>query len=112
MLTDMDKSVLVALAESGMDKTEAAKKAYRSRQNIYQCINRVKRKTGLDPCNVFQLAELLGLEKVRHGEWLYHDKDFNDMVIVKCSECNVKRIGVANYCPHCGAKMEGVAGDG
>ena len=45
--------------------------------------------------------------EVRHGEWLFHDTDENDMTIVKCSECGRKRYFGANYCPNCGAKMDG-----
>lgn len=64
MLTDMDKSVLVAFAESGMNKTETAKKAFRSRANIYQCLERVEITTGLDPHNLFDLVQLLELAGV------------------------------------------------
>ena len=45
--------------------------------------------------------------EVRHGRWLFHDTDENDMTIVKCSECGRKRYFGANYCPNCGAKMDG-----
>ena len=45
--------------------------------------------------------------EVRHGEWEFHDTDENDMVIVKCSACGRKQYGGSNYCPNCGAKMDG-----
>ena len=45
--------------------------------------------------------------EVRHGEWEYHETDENDMRIVKCSVCGRKQYGTPNYCPNCGAKMDG-----
>lgn len=54
------------------------------------------------------------VEPVRHGEWI-EDHDY-----LKCPECSVmvKRdftffdIGNWNYCPNCGAKMDGGADNG
>ena len=50
--------------------------------------------------------EALQTEPVKHGEWIerrfIHSREF------KCSECG--RVGWTNninYCPNCGAKMDG-----
>ena len=44
---------------------------------------------------------------VVHGRWIYHDDDF--MPWVECSECGIctDSTNKTNYCPHCGAKMDG-----
>lgn len=48
-------------------------------------------------------------EPVRHGEWIDHPDDrcslFNGW---ECSECKqIVSGGKGNYCPNCGAKMDG-----
>lgn len=46
------------------------------------------------------------VEPVRHGRWMsiYEDPD-----TLYCSECRILcfRRFASNYCPHCGAKMDG-----
>ena len=46
--------------------------------------------------------------EVKHGEWVYGEFD-----IPHCSECGVEVMpnNVSNYCPHCGAKMDGKDGE-
>ena len=41
-------------------------------------------------------------EKVRHGKWESIGTD-----LLKCSECDFLYINYFNYCPNCGAKMDG-----
>ena len=42
------------------------------------------------------------VQPVRHGRWLYDEGDFD------CSECDgIVERRVYNYCPWCGAKMDG-----
>ena len=67
-----------------------------------------------------------GAEPVRHGEWIY-DPNATDWGIggYVCSECHTKnnnlpcnefknplRFVGSNFCPHCGAKMDGGTNDG
>ena len=53
--------------------------------------------------------------EVRHGRWIdaYPDIEPNPMFMYGiCSECGFEQ-GISkylNYCPNCGAKMDGVAG--
>jgi hypothetical protein len=43
-------------------------------------------------------------EPVRHGKWIeYPIADGMN----QCSECGVLRFGESNYCPNCGARMDG-----
>ena len=69
MLTDLDKSVLVAFAECGMNKCKAAQKAYMHRHSVTYYLDLVKKKTGLDPYNLFQLAQLVGLVEIGREEF-------------------------------------------
>ena len=49
--------------------------------------------------------------EVRHGEWVEHPEDWRmQMVGDKCSLCGWAVFGGVsefNYCPNCGAKMDG-----
>lgn len=48
-------------------------------------------------------------EPIRHGHWI-EEKSIGDCCY-KCSECGFIRdaylLEIENYCPHCGAKMDG-----
>lgn len=55
-----------------------------------------------------EIAAMPGVEPVRnHGKWVYHDDDV--MPWNSCSLCGCSAFDLhgANYCPNCGAKMEG-----
>ena len=46
---------------------------------------------------------------VRHGEWLPTTKWWQGGSAWKqCSECGILHLGKSNFCPNCGAKMDGV----
>ena len=47
---------------------------------------------------------------VRHGRWVMHDDEFG--LTCECSVCHIETMGDGNYCPNCGAKMDGGAGNG
>ena len=44
---------------------------------------------------------------VRHGRWLYVDTDTEQFFL--CNRCKKKEYWESNYCPNCGAKMDGGA---
>ena len=44
---------------------------------------------------------------VRHGRWIMHDDEFG--LTCECSVCHIETMGDGNYCPNCGAKMDGGA---
>ena len=57
--------------------------------------------------NVIQSAPTVDAEPVRHGEWIF---DNGVDYCYKCSECKAAKPPhyiTDNYCPNCGAKMEG-----
>lgn len=45
------------------------------------------------------------VQPVRHGRWIDHQK--GRWVYAKCSECVTVHDVKSNYCPICGAKMDG-----
>ena len=63
------------------------------------------------------------VQEVKHGHWiaeirgLYHginlldDKNFKGLSMYSCSKCGEKVIFKGNYCPNCGAKMDGKDGE-
>ena len=54
---------------------------------------------------------------VKHGQWIYDEKTTNTLLKLTCSKCgwwtiNQSVYGLYNYCPECGAKMDGGEDDG
>ena len=56
---------------------------------------------------------------VVHGRWLHSGcEEYSGLEVVKCSECNHEAFAIAfyvcngNYCPSCGARMDGGADNG
>lgn len=47
---------------------------------------------------------------VRHGRWLCVDTDTEQFFL--CNRCKKKEYWESNYCPNCGAKMDGGNEDG
>jgi hypothetical protein len=50
--------------------------------------------------------------EVKHGEWVHTDKARHWTFKDECSECTYHEydrddLSYLNYCPHCGAKMDG-----
>ena len=99
---------------------------YIKRIDVYKILRRIycDRCYGMDDCEVCDVQRTLNLVKaqpycdvaeVRHGEWIpiviqenYFDPPYCDTC--KCSICGYE-IDVSetiyNYCPNCGAKMDG-----
>lgn len=52
-----------------------------------------------DDCPLVELPD-----PVKHGKWIEYPiaDEMN-----QCSECGILRFGESNYCPNCGAKMDG-----
>ena len=49
------------------------------------------------------------IQPVKHGRWIWDNSpEFgNPYGSYKCSECNERQSFKENYCPNCGAKMDG-----
>ena len=66
------------------------------------------RHTGLAICIASEIAEIPAADvaPVRHGRWLpFHSTAAGD--IQYCSACESGCTWKPNYCPNCGAKMDG-----
>lgn len=57
--------------------------------------------------NMVEKLPAVDAEPVRHGRWIYHDDDV--MPYKSCSLCGCEAFDLhgANYCPYCGARMNG-----
>ena len=69
-----------------------------------------------DDCMVYQgLRDTptiqIEAEPVRHGRWIYEEDSDGDISSI-CSECRHKYRFDNNFCPNCGAKMDGGADNG
>lgn len=70
----------------------------------------------IDVDDIVQLivnAPTVNAESVRHGKWIEEKIRFEDdwgnytYTMYICSECRNKEKRNENYCPNCGAKMDG-----
>lgn len=63
VLSGLDKDVILALAEKNMNRSSAARFLNVSGKCIENREERIKRITGLDPCNFYDLHELVNMVK-------------------------------------------------
>lgn len=66
MLTDVDKEVILAYADCNMNTYHAAKKIYLHRNTIMHHLKKVRRLTGLDPLNFYDLHKLVAMVREEH----------------------------------------------
>ena len=52
-----------------------------------------------------QQSPAVDVAPVVHGRWIMHDDEFG--LTCECSACHIETMGDGNYCPNCGAKMDG-----
>ena len=58
--------------------------------------------------NALRNAPAADVAQVRHGRWIDMRESSKDVPECKCSECGCVIIGLEkNYCPNCGARMDG-----
>ena len=62
-----------------------------------------------DLYNILEKMPTVDAVPVRHGHWIFNPKDAIEMMftVPKCSECGAESPNGGNYCPNCGAKMDG-----
>lgn len=91
-LDEMDVAVILALAENGMSVTETAKATYFARRTVYYRMERIEKKTGLNPSDFYDLCALV--ERV--GGDVHTRKRF-------CEDCGIAYKGgeQSHYCPTC-----------
>lgn len=63
---------------------------------------------GLEPSQYIEALPTADVAPVVHGRWIpFHSKISGD--IQYCSACEIGFAAKADYCPHCGAMMDGGA---
>lgn len=67
-LTDVDIQIILALADSNMNESETSRSLFMHRNNVVYHIGKVKRLTGLDPTNFYDLHELVQMARTRRAE--------------------------------------------
>ena len=65
-----------------------------------------------DVTNSIRNAPIIDAEPVRHGRWLYNSYPtvwygHGEPPEWVCSECEERAYNTYDYCPNCGAKMDG-----
>ena len=80
------------------------------------------RHTGLADCIASEILSLPAADvaPVVHGKWVHsrYDRSSEQFDVVKCSRCGLEAYAMAyhvrdgNYCPRCGARMDGGNGNG
>lgn len=70
----------------------------------YKCTAGAK-DTGKAEDPFYKDCQFLDVEPVRHGRWLCVDTDTERFFL--CNRCKKKEYWETNYCPNCGAKMDG-----
>lgn len=68
MMDELDRDILITLVESGMNQSEVARKLYVHRNTIAYRLNRIRKTTGLDPLNVYDLIEIIRRMKGENNE--------------------------------------------
>ena len=64
---------------------------------------------GLEPSQYIEIIQVADVSPVRHGRWIEQDK-YTFGVMYDCSICDNRILDTGhswNYCPNCGAKMDG-----
>lgn len=54
-----------------------------------------------------EMAPTIDAEEVVHGRWIYEPVEFTYEKDIKCSVCGSYVEHTSNYCPNCGAHMDG-----
>lgn len=67
-------------------------------------------------CAMLHLGSQPTIEERKHGHWVTGENEDDGDFIIKCSICGKRaptdgdyRYYLSNYCPHCGATMDGGA---
>lgn len=62
-MTDLDKEIIMAMADCNMNESEVSRKLFMHRNTVVYHINRVKKLTGLDSTNFYDLHKLVTMVK-------------------------------------------------
>lgn len=79
---------------------------------LCKCCNILRPDEPCEPsdCNVIAVIDeqpTVDAVEVVHGRWIYEPVEFTYEKDIKCSICGSYAEHATNYCPNCGAKMDG-----
>ena len=90
-----------------IDANEVWHKIHKRREAAYRELDHPR-------CNVYLNAEFDVMDaptvdavEVVHGRWIYEPVEFSIVKDIRCSVCRRYVKVPENYCPDCGAKMDG-----
>ena len=66
-LTDVDFQIILALADNNMNESETSRSLFMHRNNVVYHIGKVKKLTGLDPTNFYDLVKLPKMARKKEG---------------------------------------------
>lgn len=66
-MTNDDKALLRAYAENNMNRSQTSKAVYLHTNSIRYRFDVIRRETGLDPGNFYDLVKLLGIAEEKSG---------------------------------------------
>lgn len=105
------------LVDLNTERCEGLRKQLREAQEQYEKnINELEKELSFSESTYeeFQIVAatqnaLLAKQLPKRGEWIYKPKDAIEMMFTlpKCSVCGHESSDANNYCPNCGAKMNG-----
>jgi len=101
-LDELEQQILVLLAETGLKISKVSAVLHYHRKTIAYHIGCIMRKTGKDPLNVLDLAELLGYVQQRHEQWKWSQEHG----VYCCTGCGRRETETLRYCACCGAEMK------
>lgn len=64
-MDERDAEIILALADHNMNETQTAKDLYMHRNTVIYRLRKVKKLTGLDPMNFYDLCKLVEMVKER-----------------------------------------------
>ena len=103
---ELYKKIITLLAENKMNISEVARILRYDRNTVKYHIGQIKKATGKDPLNLFELAELIGMVKVERCRDCFHYKKYFlfSRIVYECEEYETDT-GADGYC-HKGIRRE------
>lgn len=80
---------------------------YISREAAIEAVKHAWAK-GLEPSQYIEILPAADVAEVVHGRWIWNEEGEIDWEqFYRCSNCGDKEYWESNFCPNCGAKMDG-----
>lgn len=67
LIRKVDSDIIIALADNNMNVSDTARALFMHRNTVVYHIAKIKKMTGLDPANFYDLHKLVDMVKRRYG---------------------------------------------